>query len=234
MLYKKEKNMTAQRSRYLGLWVILSSPLFTASPVLADKTIKMYQPPKPNIVAKSMLFSCGPRSKNASWRPVPIEVPAGAEKKMDSIVYGTSFTPGMISAIQGRATPPFDIVSLSNRELTPVTSGRADTRFIRYKVKSRLPSTQDTFHLPIAVMLPVSGHTGQADEFAKSNIYELRIKQAGGKVVNLPNIKSNGLVTEAGMVLPLKKGLNVLTFWPKGSLGVGGFEKGRTLEILVD
>ena len=132
-------------------------------------------------------------------------------------------------SISQNATPPFLLVP--NKDSVTMTQ----TRGAHYKngitaahSVSGLPASGE---LNLTGLLPVSAHTGQAQQFAKSNVYNVIITHADGTTQNLGKIKSTGLVTEHGMKLNLKPGKTIVQFWPDGSGGVGGYKAGREIEL---
>ncbi len=88
--------------------------------------------------------------------------------------------------------------------------------------------------LDVTALLPVSAHTGQAEQFAKTNQYNMVIRHADGTVETLAKTPSTGLVTEKTLSIHLKPGRTLLQFWAEGSGGVGGYRAGREIELNWD
>ena len=129
-------------------------------------------------------------------------------------------------AIANNATPPFFLI--------PHSATMSQTRQGDYK-KSITPaysvSNASGGKLDVTALLPVSAHTGQAQQFAKSNQYNITITHADGTRETIPKVASTGLVTEKVLSIQLKPGKTVVNFWPDGSGGVGGFKAGREIEL---
>jgi hypothetical protein len=136
---------------------------------------------------------------------------------------------GMERDIRDDATPPFEIVPRSDRvRLHQTQIADYDKGTI---AKYRISGLGAGGRLSLVTLLPVSGHTGQWQTFARTNRYNLTIEHADGKTHSLHNIRSTGLVTLRELSLRLRRGKTTLQFWPDGSGGVYGYQAGREIEL---
>lgn len=89
------------------------------------------------------------------------------------------------------------------------------------------------------LVVNVSGHSGEAHAFAKSNTYSVRIELPDGTVLERSGIPRNvvgkpGLpndtpeyATTIDIEYPYRKGVTSVSAWPDGSGGTGGYIEGR-------
>jgi hypothetical protein len=89
------------------------------------------------------------------------------------------------------------------------------------------------------LVVNVSGHSGEADAFAKSNTYSVRIELPDGTVLERSGIPRNvvgqpGLpsdtpeyATTIDVEYPYMRGITKVSAWPDGSGGTGGYIEGR-------
>jgi len=92
-------------------------------------------------------------------------------------------------------------------------------------------------------LIPVSGHVRAnekgkllsknetAELFGKTNRYNIIVTHPDGKVEEIKEIVSQGLVTGVALAIQLQKGKTLVQFYPKGSYGVGAYSNGRTIEL---
>jgi len=88
--------------------------------------------------------------------------------------------------------------------------------------------------LDLTVVMSVSGHTGQADAFAKSNTYTIKVTRPDGGIHwmrNIPRKSAIEYATVQNVSFPLDEGVTVLEAWADGSAGAGGYLEGRRYEI---
>jgi len=135
-------------------------------------------------------------------------------------------------SIQWRTTPPMYLVANSD-----------SVHFVQTRQSNYEKDITHAFDvsnlgasgvLDVTALLPVSAHTGQAEQFAKTNQYNIVIRHADGTVENLAKTPSSGLVTEKTLSIQLKPGRTLLQFWADGSGGVGGYRAGREIELNWD
>ena len=136
----------------------------------------------------------------------------------------------MNNAIKQQATPPFFLVANKDgHALTQTRQGNYKKSITPAYTVSGLSASGS---MSLTALLPVSAHTGQAEQFAKSNTYSMVVKHADGTVQKLAKVSSTGLVTEKALNLKLKPGKTIVQMWPDGSpLRVDGFKAGREIEL---
>lgn len=86
------------------------------------------------------------------------------------------------------------------------------------------------------IVINVSGHSGEADKFAKTNTYTVQVTLPDGKTLNMRGIPRNDpskteYATLIDIEFPYMKGVTKLVAWPDGSAGGGGYIEGRRYEI---
>lgn len=136
----------------------------------------------------------------------------------------------MEATIRRNATPPVEIVGSSpgarlTQTRTPIYKKGQTAAFD----VSGVPDG----HLSLTALLPVSGHVGfaEAQRYAQSNVYNIKITHPDGSVETLARVKATGFVTEAPIDLKLKPGKTIIQAWADGSAGVGGYRAGREIEL---
>jgi hypothetical protein len=207
---------------------LLGVALAAAAPVTADAGI--FGRSGRSTASQSTRRSFGQRFMSFVQRPFRRTVVTGSLRPGASSEIA-DFTSSMENTVMGNATPPFHLVNMSQGARLRQTRGSNYKQNItaRWSV-SRLGAAGK---LSMTALLPVSGHTGEAAEFARTNVYEVEIEYADGTTVTKV-VKSTGLVTELPLELELKPGTNFVRFAAKGSAGVGGFQSGREIELVWD
>ncbi|MBT8493975.1 MAG: hypothetical protein KJO07_13055 [Deltaproteobacteria bacterium] len=135
----------------------------------------------------------------------------------------------MNNAIAQKATPPFFLVA--NKDGVKMTQTRQGNYKKNVTPAYKVDGLSKSGDFSVTALLPVSAHTGQAQQFAKSNKYNITVTHADGTVQKINKISSTGLVTEKALNLKLKPGKTVVNMWPDGSAGVAGFKAGREIEL---
>ena len=132
--------------------------------------------------------------------------------------------------IRAGTTPHVIVMNVNGK----VTSDRQFDYGTHKPGQMRVTGLGKSGNFKVVMLLPVSGHTGEAAKFARSNRYNVTVAAPGGATWSSPKIASTGLVTPKELTLKLTKGLNVLEFWPDGSGGPGGYVEGRRYHITWD
>ena len=135
----------------------------------------------------------------------------------------------MNNAIAQNATPPFFLVA--NKDGVKMSQTRQGNYKKNVTPAYKVDGLAKSGELSLTALLPVSAHTGQAQQFAKSNKYNITVTHADGTVQKINKVASTGLITEKSLNLKLKPGKTVVNMWPDGSAGVGGFKAGREIEL---
>lgn len=86
------------------------------------------------------------------------------------------------------------------------------------------------------IVINVSGHSSEADKFAKSNTYTVQVTLPDGKTLMQRGIPRNNpskaeYATVIDIEFPYQKGTTTLVAWPDGSAGGGGYIEGRRYQI---
>jgi hypothetical protein len=86
------------------------------------------------------------------------------------------------------------------------------------------------------IVINVSGHSNEAERFAKSNTYSVEVRLPDGKTLNMRGIPRNDpskaeYATLIDIEFPYQKGVTTLVAWPDGSAGGGGYIEGRRYQI---
>ena len=86
------------------------------------------------------------------------------------------------------------------------------------------------------IVINVSGHSSEADKFAKSNTYSVEVRLPDGKTLSMRGIPRNNpskaeYATLIDVEFPYQKGVTTLVAWPDGSAGGGGYTEGRRYQI---
>lgn len=93
------------------------------------------------------------------------------------------------------------------------------------------------------LVVNVSGHSGEADAFARSNTYSVRIELPDGTVLERSGIPRNvvgkpGLPSDTpeyasiiDIEYPYRRGVTTVSAWPDGSGGAGGYIEGRVYKV---
>jgi hypothetical protein len=141
----------------------------------------------------------------------------------------------MESFIRGiKDTPPMALINASPH--AQVTQSAYFDYYGGVTAKYRVTGLGAGGQLDLVALLPVSGHVGlqAAENYARTNQYNVVITHADGTRQTLPKVAATGFVTEHALSLNLKPGKTIVQFWPDGSGGVGGYQTGREIEFHWD
>jgi len=98
--------------------------------------------------------------------------------------------------------------------------------------KATVIDAPDDGILDLTVLMSVSGHTGDADKYAKLNEYIIEVIHPEGTRERLDGVKANGeYCTAQNISFELGLGVTTIQAWPKGSAGPGGYVEGRVIKV---
>ena len=167
----------------------------------------------------------------------------------------TKLTQEMLNMVLGIKqhgdTPPMEFVPAEGAQATYLTRADGDSGIVtRIQVKNAHLNAQGEAVLEGTLLLPASGHTGEASarKYAVSDTYTIRLQTSvdangkqypssygdSGKAL-IQDAKSLDLVTSHEMAIPLVAGKVVaIYYFRSGSGGPAGYFDGRVIEFVWD